>query len=61
MLGWIKFLIGNLKCVSIILEQIAAVLTSYGVMHILRYVNGIPDSLVFTASGLAEGHGWYEG
>lgn len=61
MLGWVKFLIANLKYVSIILEQVALVLTSYGVMRILRYLNRIPDSLVFTSSGLTEGHGWYKG
>lgn len=57
MLGWIKFPIANFKYVSIIVEQIAPVLTSDGVMSILRYLNMIPDSPVFTSSGLAEGHG----
>lgn len=53
----IKFPIANFKYVSIILEQIAPVLTSDGVMSILRYLNVIPDSLVFTSLGLAKGHG----
>ena len=53
----IKFPIANFKYVSIILEQIAPVLTSDGVMSILRYLNVIPDTLVFTSSGLAKGHG----
>lgn len=57
MLRWIKFPIANFKYVSIIVEQIAPVLTSDGVMSILRYLNMIPDSLLFTSSGLAKGHG----
>lgn len=61
MLRWIKFPIANFKYVSIVLEQISAVLTSDGVMSILRCLNMIPDSLVFTSSGLAEGHGWHKG
>ena len=54
---WIKFPVANFKYVSIILEQTAPVLTPDGIMSILRYLNMIPDSLVFTSSGLAKGHG----
>lgn len=61
MLRWIKFPIANFKYVSIIVEQIAPVLTSDGVMSILRYLNMIPDSLLFTSSGLAKGHGYHKG
>lgn len=57
MLRWIKFPIANFKYVSIILEHIAPVLTSDAVISIWRYLNRIPDSLVFTSSGLVKGHG----